>query len=148
MNQQNSPFSPAVVDAAAGLRDALLPGRGGYLRDAIGIDGRVDPCNDAYKYALDPILTPSTPSGTGCASNDQRIVNRQRCSDVSFLRIGKVEKLAPCNRRGRRDANPSSLHRKPTGFLEPWTVPYRQAHITRSPPGLVVLKNEESPRLR
>lgn len=44
------PLPQDVVDASAGLGDALLWGTGGYLRDAFGIDGGVDPCSDAYRY--------------------------------------------------------------------------------------------------
>ena len=44
------PLPQDVVDASAGLGDALLWGTGGYLRDALGIDGGVDPCSDAYRY--------------------------------------------------------------------------------------------------
>jgi hypothetical protein len=50
MSQQDSPFSPGAVDAAAGLGDSLLLGTGGFLRDLAGIDGGVNPCSDAYKY--------------------------------------------------------------------------------------------------
>src|SRR5580658_10970833 len=50
MAQQDSPFSPAAVDAAAGLGDSLLMGTGGFLRDVAGIDGGVNPCSDAYRY--------------------------------------------------------------------------------------------------
>jgi hypothetical protein len=50
MMQQDSPFSPAAVDAAAGLGDSLLMGTGGFLRDVAGIDGGVNPCSDAYRY--------------------------------------------------------------------------------------------------
>jgi len=38
-----------LVDAGAGLGDALLFDQGGRLRDALGIDGGIDPCSGSYK---------------------------------------------------------------------------------------------------
>jgi RHS repeat-associated protein len=44
------PLPQEVVDFSAGAGDAILMGYGGDLRNAMGIDGGVNPCSGAYGY--------------------------------------------------------------------------------------------------
>ena len=39
-----------VVDFGAGMGDTILFGQGPRIRDALGVDGGVDQCSDAYDY--------------------------------------------------------------------------------------------------
>jgi hypothetical protein len=124
MMQQDSPFSPGAVDAAAGLGDSLLLGTGGFLRDVAGIDGGVDACSDAYKYGSYAALA----VGVGrlayaglakagsilAASGAEASAFREEIK--SFFRGGAGRNWRPPNLAGKTDAE----LRISAGKTNPW----------------------------